>query len=218
MIQISDLDDLLDLTHLGLPKTIPVAPVRAGDTEEWDSLRSHETTKIGPGAAGCFLAHRNIWNMSWSASASIKSEPIALVLERDARLTTYGHRWLLRLVQAFRMSGVDILNLGSFGPDALWFNAHNVSSVVSSWINVARYQGRKALGPVLLPTFGHRTHAYLIKRSYAERLARIPLDFQLPVDSWLLRESQSISTVGRHVAPRLFATHPMVSEVEARGR
>lgn len=203
---------------LGLPNTVAVPPVIAGETEEWQRLRTHETTTIGAGAAGCFLAHRSIWIRSASVDARIEGASIMLVLERDARLTRYGRRWLAPVIKWFGSSGVDILNLGSFGPELAWINSRSPSAVAASWIRVVRYQSRKALRPVTLPSFGHRTHAYLIKRSFAMRLAQTSYDFGLPVDAWLLKRSHSVGSVGRHVAPRLFTTFPMASEVDTRGR
>lgn len=153
--------------------------VLADQDSRWGSYRAKP--HIGPGAAGCMLAHLDALSAVAAHEGSVPERP-AMILESDARLTGYGEKWLPLVVADCENSNTNFIQLGS-NRTVLTAPRHTRSRVefVRTWLEtqILTY-GR----PKLTQALTSISHAYLVKPSFARELLSINMGFQLPIDDW----------------------------------
>jgi len=155
---------------------------------EWTKKNSRQLGGIGPGAAGCLIGHRRAWEI-----LEARDFDFAVVLEADAVVTSYGKKHLEEFVLNFKESGKNIIHLGS----------HEDNLLLPKFKNIVRWSLRNILKEIyervilkfskpitVARRFPFSTHAYLINRSAASELSKVPLNFLSPVDVLLNSYSQ----------------------------
>ena len=167
------------LAGIGVADVHHVAAVRADQDPRWLSRRVSDPAKeIGVGAAGCLLAHRAVWR-TWAA-LSVPSSEIALVLESDAVLTDYGRKWFRVVVETMRDDRLGVVQVGANRPEnwrALTSGGGSVVNRSSLVRDLAETRLLRHRPPMLSPSFGWGTHAYLISRSASAWLTTRILGF-----------------------------------------
>ena len=210
----SDFD--LVIPSSGTIRVHSIPPVYLSPLESAHLPVSAGPLRIGPGAIGCFLAHQEAWRLV--ALSSEVGGSAALVLERDAVLTTYGRRWFGQALAAFKARAMNILNLGYLEPRLKLSLRTATMDQSLAILRSTRQLHRKARPPKFEQMFGNRTHAYFVNAQYAEWLSCQSPDFTMPVDNWL----SALGNDPRHRIWRtqvgLFDVDGTPSEIEARGR
>jgi GR25 family glycosyltransferase involved in LPS biosynthesis len=154
----------------------------------WTQSLGNISIGIGPGAAGCFLAHVAAWKI-------IEQEKIsaALILEDDAQITKYGEKFLHQITKDFLHNDFNIVHLGNDykigirNPFTLAMR-HGIRHMLKNHFErlVLRFFRPK----YSKNDFPFSTHAYLVKNSMATALSSQLPNFLQPVDVFLNGMSQ----------------------------
>ena len=150
------------------------------DYVEFQRNKSPHLEQISLGEAGCLLAHREAWKIAQSSKYQL-----SLILEDDATLTGYGSRQIKNLIEDFLKSGVNLLHLGHPLKHPLLPTPQRLLSLSLRLTLKAFYESclLKLFHPkFVLRSFPPSSHAYLIRRDFAEALYSIPVRFEVPVD------------------------------------
>lgn len=169
--------------------------VVASDDTKWISWKSHSGSRnmgIGPGAAGCWIAHHNAWTLGMNSEFET-----VLFLEDDAKLTKYGIRHFRFVIDKFQNSDLNMLHLGDHEPTIL---RQPLTLLKKADLRIVFKQIVERI--ILLffkPRWGKNrfpfsAHAYLVKRTFLPIIAKDAPMFLFPVDVYL----NSISQVKRN--------------------
>lgn len=154
----------------------------------WKQTLGDISIGIGPGAAGCFLAHVAAWKI-------IEQEKIssALILEDDAQITKHGERFLHQITKDFVERDFNIVHLGNDyktsirNPITLAMR-HGIRHMLKDYYE--RLCLRFFAPRYSRQDFPFSTHAYLIKNNMATMLSSHSPNFFQPVDVFLNGISQ----------------------------
>jgi GR25 family glycosyltransferase involved in LPS biosynthesis len=150
------------------------------DYLEFQRNKSPHLEQISLGEAGCLLAHRKAWKIAQSSKCQL-----SLILEDDATLTRYGSRQIKNLIEDFLKSGVNLLHLGHPLKHPLLPTPQRLLSLSPRLALKAFYEScllKLSHPQFVLRSFPPSSHAYLIRREFAEALYSIPIRFEVPVD------------------------------------
>lgn len=206
------------LVTLGVPdnRVTHIPAVDVSEDPRWTA--SPKRGRIGPGAAGCLLAHRDAWS-TW-LSLDGRSD-MALVLEDDASITDYGRRWTTTCIEDFSSEGLELLQLGVV-PQAgvlkalTTKSAANVFSVVNSSLEQSNLMNKRR--PQYSRLCGWGTHAYLISASCADMLLTWDFGFLMPIDSWFRALSYVPARKFARTRQMLWSANGRASMIDQMGR
>jgi GR25 family glycosyltransferase involved in LPS biosynthesis len=188
---------------------------------------------VGLGAAGCILAHHDVW--SYIADQPGKRNRIFLILEDDARITRFGLRNLEKIFQTCAESQFDLVHLGNLS-DLLdsnyWLNSgpfwrkKKMSSKIRSFKESAfLFLNQLKLGffpAEIVPGFPWRAHAYVMSKRLAESLNSEQPSFDKPIDQVLkevrVRQAHIPNLRVGKVLQTVFSYSGRESLIEALGR
>lgn len=213
----SQLDEETEIYVRGVSRDlVTIPPVDAAHELRWQNRTPRAGAEIGPGAAGCLLAHEKVWEMV-AAREPIEGE-LFLVLEDDAVLTVHGHNWLQRIAEKSARARLSLVHLGRTKHRPPRFMGSDNRSFAAGFLESAYV----SFPPVLRPGFTWRTHAYLITSAMANHLLDQKFDFSMPIDQ-RLRELFTFPNTMKAVRVAtahqpLFLQANRESLVEKRGR
>ena len=173
-----------DLTEVNLQASAVthVPAVDARNDPRW--LTCAEKGRIGLGASGCLLAHRDAW-ATW-LNLPHRGD-VGLVLEDDARITEFGKKWMNQCTRDFSEKNMELLQLGTVSQSDVRhaFTTKSISNVLTA-INGSVEESRlmAKMGPSYSSSCGWGTHAYLISASCAEMFLEWDFGFLMPIDCW----------------------------------
>jgi GR25 family glycosyltransferase involved in LPS biosynthesis len=206
------------LSALQLPAPLHRPAVRALQDARWASRQSSPPWELGAGAAGCLLAHVDTWRW-WATNAA--PGDVALVLEADAQLTSYGLRWFEHACRMREERNVEFLQVGSNRSEQ-WTDLPKEVRGIQNGLTVAKevFETRwlKRRSPLLSDFLGWGTHAYLITNGFARVLSNQPPQFLMPLDAWLRALSWDSRYSMRRVRQQLWTTSYGPSVIDELGR
>jgi hypothetical protein len=204
-----------DLDRLAVHSTQRIPAVRATADPRWlTSTAQDDPFAIGLGAAGCLLAHVD----AWSSIARSESE-FSLILESDARLTSYGLKYMNWIVPWMDETQANLVVLGTnrdlpSGRGALG----TLGKVVHQAERIIEESALNLRPPVFQQALRVGIWAYIVRRDFAAWLSQWNPDFKIPVDQWL----HTLSRDPRHQMFRtrqaLWTTGGRHSHIEEIGR
>jgi GR25 family glycosyltransferase involved in LPS biosynthesis len=202
--------------HASLKRSEIVPAVDARTRIEYTKVQSNFT--IGAGAAGCLLAHRDVWS-NWSNCAEGEND-FALVLEDDSQMTRYGELWLDKVIAYARVNTLDTIQLGTFRGHGKMMLTKPVSigGVVHDLKNVTESRLMNFRSPTYSKSFGWGTYAYLISKRMARWASTLPMNFEMPIDSWFKALAEVPSQRISRTRQDLWVTTGQGSRVDEIGR
>jgi GR25 family glycosyltransferase involved in LPS biosynthesis len=189
-----------------------VPAVLAEDDSRWRERTS--VSAIGMGAAGCLLAHLDALSSLAEESKNSTYDPIGLILESDAILTSYGRSYLPQVLAHIWESQINFVQLGS-----------NRSSLTNRQSTI-RHRSLDRLETRLLTQIAPRftqaltsvAHAYAIRASFAKDLLALGIGFQLPIDNWYRALALDPNRKMTRVRQDCFVTVGRPSQIDEHGR
>jgi GR25 family glycosyltransferase involved in LPS biosynthesis len=175
--------------------------------------------EIGKGAAGCLLAHIDVWS-EWGSESGLESD-VALVLESDAAITKYGKTWIRHVLGEMSRHEIRLLQVGANRTENLSAVLRGDRSVTNGITRIQDFAETRFLTmhrPRLSNSFGWGTHAYLLRRDCAQWLSQQDWGFLLPVDLWLRSLSLTPQNRIARVRQQLWSTSREASVIDALGR
>jgi len=200
--------------HLDISTRIHHVPaVLAAADARWDPEST--SNDLGPGGAGCLLAHLDAMSMIAESGHSAEDR-FALVLESDAVLTTFGRRWLPRLGQLRQTEGINFLQIGSSRtamtrPSLRPFSMDFLAGAVET-------TALRTWRPLFTQALTSACHAYLIRPSFARKILQLGLGFQVPIDNWFRVLALDPRNKMLRTRQDLFVVSGRPSEIEGLGR
>ncbi len=183
------LDFLTSLTNIDKIIDVPFVDSSMNlNWTKWQDDNGNFPVGIGPGAAGCYLAHLAAWEIITSENLSA-----ALILEDDALITKYGERYLGQVILDFSKNDFNVVHLGNDykvgirNPITLAMR-HGIRHMLKAIYELVFLRFRPPA--YFRNDFPFSTHAYLINKSMAKALSSETPSFLLPVDVFLNGISQ----------------------------
>lgn len=186
-------------------------PVIAENDPRWRASRHTGSSLIGPGAAGCWLAHYDTWKKVADLS---HFGGVALVLEADSQITRYGQKHLSEVVSRMVRQELDLVHVGR----GVIGGEEAGRDYRKRFVSMPARRIADRFTPFLMEGFSWRTHAYLVSHKCAEELLNAGVHFEMPVDEWLIRAGNDMPVRARSVFQSLFLPDNSPSMVDQLGR
>lgn len=201
-------------------KLYTVPPARAADNDLYQEMqRSYPNFIVGPGTAGCSLAHSqahniikdHIENQGIETVTGMKSFDGALfmggglVFESDAKLSSYGRSHFFQFLDDINKSSFKLMQLGCLkstsGREGQKINWGN--SIRNAFLSNVLHDFEEDLlekfniKPKIVPGWIGGSHAYFINLDAIEILAMNKIGFFNAIDDYFRVISWNTSWVGR---------------------
>jgi hypothetical protein len=175
---------------------------------------SQSRSAIGAGAGGCLLAHLDALTYLAAESPESGRDPVGLVLESDAELTSYGRRNLPRVLAYMDTVKLNFLQLGSnrtsFTNTAVPGRHRALDRMETGVLN--------HVPPLFTQALTSVAHAYAIRASFAQYILELDIGFQLPIDNWFRALALDPNHAMGRVRQDLFVTSGRPSQINVHGR